>query len=173
MKIAIIGPESTGKTELSKYLAEKMGGRYHEEIAREYVGQLNRKYTIADLHNILELQVEQYKNADNDNCTLHFFDTEWIITKIWYEWVYGCLPVDFLKIVAEMKFDFYLLCNPDIPWIEDPLRENGGIARLLLYEIYLQNLRQFNFPFENVSGIGEERFKNAVEIIKKNVLNEQ
>lgn len=168
--IAILGPESTGKTELSEFLAKALNGAYHEELARQYIESIKRPYNIEDIDAILQLQKQQYNIADKSNVNLHFFDTEWIITKIWYEWVYKSLPIDFCKIVCNMHYDFYLLCKPDIPWQYDAVRENGGEARNKLFEIYEQELKYFGLPFAFVSDTGQKRQQNALNIIK-NALN--
>jgi nicotinamide riboside kinase len=55
---------------------------------------------------------------------------------------------------------------PDIPWIPDPVRENGGELRNELFERYCKEIEWFGFPYEIVSGTGEERYLNAVNQLK-------
>lgn len=166
-KIAIIGPESTGKSELSIKLSNHYNGVYYPEIARDYVAKLNHKYTVQDIDSILELQINQYKEALNDKNRFHFFDTEWIITKIWYEWVYNVLPIDFKDVINSLNYDFYLLCAPDIVWVPDSVRENGGDARQQLFEIYEQELKFFNEKYCVVQGFGDDRTKCAIDSINR------
>ncbi|HON17624.1 MAG TPA: ATP-binding protein [Salinivirgaceae bacterium] len=162
ISIAILGPESTGKTELALYLARHFGGVYYEEISRKYVEALNRPYQIDDLDVITNLQIEQYHSMCESDKFFHVFDTEFIITKIWYEWVFKQLPVDFKNILVELRFDLYLLCSPDIPWIPDPVRENGGEARNKLFDEYKNELQRFGYNFRIVEGDGQQRINCAL-----------
>ena len=59
-KVAIIGPECTGKTELSKYLATRFKTEWVPEYARAYLNKLNRPYDQSDLTKIAhgQLRVE-------------------------------------------------------------------------------------------------------------------
>jgi nicotinamide riboside kinase len=166
IRIAVIGPESTGKTELALWLANHLNGVYYQEIARDYVAGLNRHYNISDIDNIVQMQVEQYRNMEQSKMKFHVFDTEIIITKIWYEWVYGQLPIDFKSIIDYTHFDFYLLCATDIPWIPDSVRENGGEAREKLFSVYESELRFFGFRYGIVSGFDEKRRKCALTLLK-------
>ncbi|MGI6478381.1 MAG: AAA family ATPase [Salinivirgaceae bacterium] len=165
-KIAVIGPESTGKTELSLWLANELKGDYYPELARDYIENLGREYEKSDLDIITQLQVEQYDTMLKSKNRIHVFDTELIITKIWYEWVYKLLPIDFIKRMYYMQFDLYLLCFPDIPWFPDLVRENGGEARNQLFDIYKSELEYFGYTYGIVSGLNNERRQKALNIIK-------
>lgn len=156
--IALLGPESTGKTEISLWLSKSLQGVYYDEIARDYVANLGRPYQVSDLDTILSLQIDQYRKMQRSDGQLHVFDTEFIITKIWYEWVYGLTPVQFGSILTQMKFDLYLLCSPDLPWIPDPVRENGGENRIKLFEIYRKELEQYGYCYRIVIGTGTDRY---------------
>jgi len=166
-KIAIIGPESTGKSVLSEQLAKHFGGVFYPEIARDYISSLARNYTINDIDAILEMQKNQYFESINDTNPYQFFDTEWIITKIWYEWVYKVLPINFSEVIDQLEYDFYLLCAPDIAWIPDSVRENGGDARKQLFSVYEEELQFFNRPYGIVQGYGESRTQSAILIVNE------
>lgn len=174
-KVALIGPESTGKSELSVALAQYYKGDFVPEYARTYVESLQQPYTYNDVCNIAQKQIELqnvYLNSDKPNIV--FFDTELIITKVWLEYCYKSVPDFVNESIAVPYFDLYLLCYPDLPWIPDPVREHGGDDRVYFYEWYKSEIEKTNIPFSIVSGLGEERIKNAIEaindILRKNII---
>ena len=164
-KIAILGPESTGKTSLSQALAEHYNARWIPEYAREYVGQLTRPYTYADVEAIAQYQIQEFAAIDKENVGgFVFLDTELIITKIWFLHCYGTCPRYLLEAIEQSDVDLYILCRPDIPWQPDPLRENEQL-RDYFYEIYKQEIIALQKPFIELSGIDSERKENAVKAI--------
>ena len=153
-KIAVIGPESTGKSALTQALAQYYNSPYVDEYAREYVGNLGRPYNFEDVCNIAHVQIsaENYfiglqqeglfkKNTEyfegqgvgttgnqhvpesvvlpvNADATSGvypyvFFDTELIITKVWFEYCFKKTPSFLTEQLNKGFFDLYLLCNTD------------------------------------------------------------
>lgn len=151
-KVGIIGPESTGKSTLAQSLAEQFGGIYIKEYARTYVENLNRAYTYKDVeaiarHQIEELDKRQKTDALKDKRLMPiFFDTELIVTKVWFEVKYGSCPVWLEEAIARYPMDFYILCYPDIEWKPDPVRENPAI-REELFARYLQEVKKTGVPY--------------------------
>ena len=66
-----------------------------------------------------------------------------------------------------MEYDLYLLCAPDIAWIADSVRENGGVARKQLFDVYERELQYFNRPYAIVQGYGESRTKSAIKVVNQ------
>lgn len=140
-RIAIIGPESVGKSTLAQQLGQRLAIPIVNEYAREYVEHLNRPYTYDDVEIIARHQTqefEQYKNA--------VFDTEMIITKVWFDIVYGKRPEWLDNWMETHKMNFYILLQPTIPWQYDPVRENPG-NRDTLYQIYKSEIIRLGVPF--------------------------
>ena len=168
-KVGIIGPESTGKSTLAKYLANRYHGIYVPEYAREYMEALppSYQYTYDDVLCIARHQVEQLRtythndsnvsnvnylnnNHENDESNrinpVVFFDTELIITKVWFLHKYGTCP-DFLEnALHTYPMDVYLLCYPDLPWVYDPVRENPDL-RQYLYDWYEREIQSLNISY--------------------------
>ncbi len=90
--IVITGAESTGKTTLTEQLAAYFGVPFLPEIAREYVENLNGKYTFSDVEKIAKMQIEQFTKISKSNAPFIFIDTWLIVTKIWFEFVYKKVP---------------------------------------------------------------------------------
>lgn len=142
-KVGIIGPESTGKTTLARYLASRYDGVFVPEYAREYMEKLNRPYTYDDVCAIARQQIDQLATLIANT---YFFDTELIITKVWFEHKYGTCPEWVVDAIHTYPMDVYLLCYPDLPWIADPVRENPNI-RYELFQRYEREVQELGIPY--------------------------
>jgi len=159
MRIAIIGPESAGKSTLAAQLAERLGLQYIEEYARAYVESLGRPYTYSDVENIARRQCEEIKGEG-------VFDTELIVTKVWFLDKYGACPIWLEETLNTWKPDFYLLLRPDLPFIPDPVRENPD-RREELFETYRQEIEHLGVPYAVVSGTGQDRLACAMKAFEE------
>jgi len=171
IRVFLTGPESTGKTDLTRALAAKFCTAGIEEYAREYVRNLNKPYCYQDVLNIALKQVEQLKEYSEKNSFLLFVDTYLIITKIWFVRVYGKYPDWIDAEIKKTGTDLYLLCKPDIPWIKDDVRENGGVMREILFNEYENELKDANLNYSIVEGKGEVRIENAEREVKNFLKN--
>ena len=70
------------------------------------------------------------------------------------------------KLVSENHFNLHILCAPDIPWEDDPMRENSN-DRHVLFEKYLNVLNAYKKDFIIVSGSHDERLKKSISTIHK------
>jgi NadR type nicotinamide-nucleotide adenylyltransferase len=165
LKIAIVGPESTGKTTLAKQLAEYYSTAWVSEYAREYVEELKHHYEYSDVEHIAKHQLEQIQSKYPNTSKFVFFDTDLLITKVWFDVVYNKCPEWIIKEIKKKHINLYLLCNTDIPWEPDPVRENGGEARELLYTTYIDELKQYKLPYFEITGTGKTRLESAVKLI--------
>ena len=167
--IVLTGPESTTKSTLTKELADHFKVSFFPEYARKYLEGKVHGYTYDDVIHIAKKQIEQYEAARNLPDDLVFMDTWLIITRVWLEWVYKKVPDWLEKAIGDYPVDLFLLCKPDIPWVPDPLRENGGEQRVHLYDVYKNELITRGFRFTEIGGNGEERFLNAVRAVRSGV----
>ena len=163
MRIVLIGPESTGKSTLCRFLAERFGGVGIDEYARTYTEQLGREYTKEDVETIARRQIEQL-SAEYDSPYV-FFDTDLVITKVWLDVKYGSCPLWVKEAVERYKPDAYLVCMPDIAFVDDPVRENGD-KRDELLNIYLQEIKSLDVPYHLITGDGDRRKANAINAVK-------
>lgn len=162
VKIAFTGPESSGKTTLSKRIAEILNGEWHEEYAREYLTNLNRPYNQNDLINIA---LKQNEKRINCNSSLQVYDTEMLVIKIWNDYKFRKENQYINELLDQQKIDHYFLCKPDIPYEDDPLRENPD-NRDELFEIYLNALNQKELPYTIIEGKLTERTEKVLEILR-------
>ena len=153
-KIGIIGPESTGKSTLASYLTHRYGGVLVPEYAREYMEKraCASAYTYEDVVNIAQQQVQQLQNSNHGGITegyrsnVVFFDTELIITKVWFLHKFGKCPEFVEKALHDYPMDVYLLCYPDMEWVPDPVRENPDI-REYLFDWYEREIQALGIPY--------------------------
>lgn len=164
-KIAIIGPESTGKSELSAQLARHYETEWVPEYARFYLDRLQRPYEQSDLTEIARGQIEWEKDKLQYANEYLFCDTNLIVLKIWSDYKYGSTDPFILEKLKSLPYDFYLLANIDVPWRPDPQREHPKLRKYFL-EVYEDYLKSEKLPYHLVSGIEENRTANAMEAIK-------
>lgn len=165
-RIAIIGPESSGKTKLCSELAIAFQTVWVPEYAREYLESISRTYTFQDIEHISKTQLQLEKEAIKKANQFIFSDTELIISKIWCQDVFHSTPQWMDVEIRSNPYDLYLLTTPDLPWIYDPLRENEK-RRDHFFKLYHYELTSQVLTFEVVSGKGKNRLQNAIGAIKK------
>ena len=167
-KIAITGPESTGKSTLADKLARHFEVDFIPEYSRTYLENFEGHYTENDVVEIAKGQYNLILEEEKKNPEILLADTETIVCKIWVEYVFKHSNETIDEILKKQDFDLYLLCDIDLPWVYDPLRENPNIEeRKELFDIYKNTLTKMNVPFEIVSGDDEERVNDAINIINK------
>jgi NadR type nicotinamide-nucleotide adenylyltransferase len=164
IKVAITGPESTGKSMLAGQLANHYRTAWVPEYAREFINRLDRPYNQADILEIAKGQIWSETAKSRQTSGLLFCDTELIVTKIWSEVKYGNCDPWILSRIKSHKYDLYLLCDIDIPWAEDPQREHPHM-REFLFNLYKKELQLMELPFFIVSGLNHERLVNAIRIV--------
>jgi NadR type nicotinamide-nucleotide adenylyltransferase len=163
-RIAITGPESTGKSTLAKELAGHYQTVYVPEYARTYIDRLSRPYEQHDILEIAHGQLDAELRLEQQANNLLFCDTELIVTKIWSEVKYKSCDPWILDRIRDHAYDLFLLCDIDLPWEDDPQREHPHL-RGRLFSLYHDELTHRKFPFRVVSGNGIERLTNAVHYV--------
>jgi NadR type nicotinamide-nucleotide adenylyltransferase len=167
-KIVAIGPESTGKSTLCQQLADHYNTSWVPEYAREYLLQHGTQYNYNDLLTIAKGQValEESYIKKNRGSRLLFIDTDQYVMKVWCEFVFGKRHEWIMDQIAQRKYDLYLLCNTDLPWVKDELREYPDLeSRQQLYTIYKNILINQPVPWVDISGNNDERLKKAIRAV--------
>ena len=148
-KVGIIGPESTGKSVLARYLAKRYQGIYVPEYARTYVEQKgSTEVTWDELCEIARHQIEELKAISSQNSEFSFFDTELIVTKVWFDYAFHQVPEWLEEAIKAYPMDVYLLTYPDLPWTQDGARYNGSDAmRQELFKRYESEIQALDIPY--------------------------
>lgn len=165
-KVVVIGPECTGKSDLSQYLAGHFNTVWVPEFARGYLDNLVRPYEQHDLLTIAHGQVRIENALEKQADEILICDTNLIVIKIWSQFKYGSVQREIVDLIDSRKYDLYLLTYIDIPWENDPLREHPD-KREVLYNLYLEEMLRQRVPFIQVKGERDVRRKLAVDAIEK------
>lgn len=166
INIAVLGPESTGKSTLCKALSEHFEISYTNEYARTYLNQIGRNYKYDDLISIAKGQEKLINEGLGNAKELFISDTEIITIKVWSEVKYGTSDLEINDMIDDQNFNLYLLCSADLPWEYDSLRETPELnKRKKIFKLFKFFLELHNCDYEVVSGKNEERTKMAIKHI--------
>jgi len=185
-KVVILGPESTGKSTLCELLAQHYNTQWCPEFAREYLLTHGMDYNFDDLLFVAKGQlameeeyVQSVVNSQESIVTdpsdsglttkdsrLLFIDTDMYVMKVWCEFVFGKCHKWILEQIVKRKYDLYLLCNTDLPWVKDELREYPDLkTRETLYHMYKDIMINQSTPWIDVSGDYNERLQKAITAV--------
>ena len=182
IKVVVLGPESTGKSSLCAQLADHYKTGWVKEYAREYLLTNGTEYNYENLleiaqgqlaleHAAIKLAADRLlSNRDKIIATsspeIILIDTDMNVLKVWCEFVFEkCHPWILNQIVAN-SYDLYLLCDIDLPWVKDELREYPDLrTREKLYRHYKDLLINQSTPWINISGNYEARLETAIRAI--------
>jgi len=163
-KIAIVGPESTGKSTITKLLAKHYHTLWVAEFARYYCAALTAPCTMQDeinmFHGQIALEESVLSMAEKD---FIFCDTTFLTVKIWSDEMLGEAPKIVLDALPERPYDLYLLLDIDLPWQEDPLRDFPD-QREYFMSVWVKELQDLQANYVVISGI-EDRLQNAIQAI--------
>ena len=163
-RIALIGPESSGKSTLCIQLARHFRTSLVSEYAREYISKLTLPYTLSDIEKISKTQLALEEEALKKANRFLFVDTELINARVWSLDVFNTCPAWIENKISEHPYDLYLLTSPDIPWLADPVRENGH-RREFFFQWYKRELDKRGFSYTVISGSGEQRIISSIRSV--------
>lgn len=171
VKVVLFGPESTGKTTLSRQLARHYNTVWVAEYAREYLQDKwnNTRKTCENLDLLpiaegqMRLENELAKKADK----VLICDTDLLETKVYSQEYYGgFVHPELDKAANENHYDLYLLTYIDTPWEADDLRDRPE-QRLEMFNAFENALKSHNKNYILLKGDMDLRLKNAVTAIDK------
>ena len=163
-KIAVVGPESTGKSTMSAYLATHYNTVWVPEFARGYCENLTEAPTWQDEINMFNGQVALEKEYLPKANRLLICDTTFITVKIWSDYTFGRAPQEVLDELPRHPYDLYLLLDIDLPWEEDPLRDFPHLREHFM-QVWYNELNALKAKYVVISGNGRQRYENAVKAI--------
>lgn len=162
--IVVTGPESTGKTALCQELSAHYQCTWVPEIARTYLQENGPDYQRNDLLLIAEQQMKSIFQAVQEEVSWMICDTDWLTIAIWSAFKYGQVDDKILQWSRAFQPDLYLLCAPDIPWEQDPLREHPN-EREQIYSLYINWLTKYHLPYSIVNGLHSNRLQSALDTL--------
>jgi NadR type nicotinamide-nucleotide adenylyltransferase len=168
-RVAIVGPESTGKTTLARQLAAHYQTLWVPEFARDYLDAKNAErplddITLADIREIARGQVQSEERLARQANRVLFCDTELLTTRLWSEHFFGTCEDWLCRAASERRYDLYLLTDVDMAWVADPHRAAPHLREQFLdrlrHELQLRERR-----FVTISGSPDERLRRAIDAI--------
>lgn len=164
--IVVIGPESTGKSTLCEQLAAHYNTVWCPEFAREYLLQKGMNYSFDDLLKIAMGQLELEDVMHTEAQGYYFIDTDMYVMKVWCEVAFQDCHKWILNQIATRQYDLYLLCDVDLPWTPDELREYPDLeTRQCLHKMYKDILINSSTRWAQVSGTNTERLQTAIHLV--------
>ena len=166
-RVALVGPESCGKSYLAKILAQHFDTVFVEEYGRTYCEKFGMDSTELDFAHVAGGQLYYEDEMALQANRLLFCDTDLMVTQVWSEIYFAgkCQPWIFWADHTR-RYDLFLLCAPDIPWVNDGLREYEA-QREWMFERLRQELEGRGLPYEIIRGGFEERTKEAIQAVDK------
>ena len=170
IKIAVTGPESTGKSSICQIYGEKLNATVVPEFARLWLeSKPNYRYTFEDVEWMAQEQFRLQSEAMQNESNLLLFDTDLLVYRVWMDVVFGKCP-KWIETESERNtYDFTFLMDIDLAWEVDPLREHPHLREELFFR-YLNVLENSQRPFGIVSGDVAERYQNSLTLLKNQQL---
>lgn len=188
MKIAILGAESTGKTELTLQLAAhfKAVGRADghpvhlvPEFLREWCSTQART---PHLDEQLGIATEQARRVDaltqHDGVDAYLngwliADTTPLMIAIYSDMLFGDPSLYDMALAHQRSYDLTLVTGLDLPWVADGLQRDGPHVREPVDALLRAALARGKIDYQVVYGTGELRFANALKCIEAFTLARQ
>jgi HTH-type transcriptional regulator, transcriptional repressor of NAD biosynthesis genes len=165
-RVCLIGPESTGKTELAQKLAKHFRAPWTREFARQYAEERENQLTYDDVEPIARGQIACLE-ASSSRLVIH--DTDLVSTVVYARHYYGRCPEWVVNDAGRRRADLYLLMDTDVAWIADAARDTGGEGRNDLFNQFRAALDEFGARWVIISGDWDERFRSAVAVIEEHL----
>jgi len=169
-RIAIMGPESVGKSTLSKNISNNLGTNFVPEYGR-LIYELNNSINIDDFIPISKGRQEiedwlikhskKYLISDTEDITTYIF------SKMYCPDEYKKVEPYFLNALkTKPKYDLYLLLKPDCKGVQDGTR-NFLEERLEHYEVIKSYLIEYECNFVEIGGDWNQRYKESLRLINE------
>ena len=168
MKIIFSGPECSGKSTLSTWLAKELNGSLCPEYAREYLSKNQGIYSFDEIEIIGRKQKKNWGEKNNKPTLI--MDTDFLVLKIWSDWKFKNCSKFIEHEWRNQQFDLYFLCKPDIPWEHDKLRESKN-ERNELYQKYVLELNKKHIAYTILEGPLERRKQKIKAVLDKQMLS--
>ena len=162
--ICIFGPESTGKTTLTRQLADHYHAPFVEEYAKQVIDSKSGDIHCEDMETIVKGHHEAVEDALRLNTPLLFVDTDAIISKLWSNELFGRESPVIEEYIAKQRFDYYLLLDVDLPWVNDTHRYRPH-EREEFFRKCEEQLIMRKKNYATIHGRNEERLQNAIKRI--------
>ncbi len=165
-RVALVGPESCGKSYLAEQLAAHFQTVFVEEYGRTYCEKFGMQLTELDFAHIAGGQLYREDEMAKQANRILFCDTDLLVTQIWSEVFFNGVCQPWIIWANHLRrYDLFLLLAPDIPWQDDGTREYPH-TRAQQFERLRQELESRNLPYAVVEGDFGVRTARAVRVVE-------
>lgn len=170
-KICLIGPESTGKSEVVKALAKHFNTVFVPEYAKAIIDSQKGEFHLSNVVPVGLAQIRTEKALERMTNKFMFCDSDVITTMVWSEELFGVIPDELIEIAKKQHYDHTYLCYPDTQWKSDTHRDvsqksSGDDFRLKMFHRMEELLNLYNRHYSVIQGYDKERII-ADELTKK------
>jgi nicotinamide riboside kinase len=174
MKIAILGAESTGKTQLAQSLAAhwtKLGhsALWVPEVLREWCEREGRTPAPHEQLAICQEQAQRVLQAPAADWLLA--DTTPMMTAIYSDMLFADASLYDFALAHQRHYDLTLVMALDLPWVADGLQRDGPHVREPVDRLLRAALQRGALPYTVIGGHGEQRTLAALDAIKAASVN--
>ncbi|WP_395021417.1 AAA family ATPase [Dongia sp.] len=171
-RVAVVGPESCGKTELCRDLAKHFQTEWCPEWARMFLEAEGNRYPVDSDYPLIAKAHAIAEDALAKQATrVLISDTDAVCTQIAAERLNNFADPFVDRLVRERRYDLRLVMGDDVPYAADPLRY-GIDKRQFSTSEFEQAYRDLGAPFITIRGDWAARFTQAVTAIRQ-VLGEK
>ena len=169
VRVCVTGPESTGKTSLAQRLARWASTEWVPEASRVYAERKVEPLTAEDVGRITQehiaLAEAAAERARKRGASLLVLDTDLLSTVVYARHYYGAAPRWVERAERERRADLYLLCDVDVPWIPDGIRDRPE-NREEMFALFERALASRRANVVRVRGGWEERWATARDAVR-------
>jgi nicotinamide riboside kinase len=165
LKVVFTGAECTGKTTLVKKLAEIYQMPYVPEASRLWVEEKKREIVFEDVESIADFQMACENKIKLKNPPFLLCDTDLVSTCVYSEFYFGKVSNSLFETAQRNLGDIYFLCDPEIPWEDDPGQRSSEENRLVLHELFKLKLEEIRVSYFLVKGSLEQRLTFCISKI--------
>jgi nicotinamide riboside kinase len=172
--VALLGTESTGKTQLAKAMAEALNGQGHsavvvDEWLREWCEREGRtprpdeQLAIAETQAMLVTEAINRLGADSPTSAAYVIaDTTPLMTALYSDWLFQDTSLYPMALAQQRSFTHTLVTGLDLPWVADGLQRDGPHVREPIDALLRKKLAESGVPYKVIYGVGAERVHNAM-----------
>jgi NadR type nicotinamide-nucleotide adenylyltransferase len=168
VRVTVTGSESTGKTTLAEDLAGHFGAVWVPEYSRIYADEktaaTGAPLDASDVEPIARGQIAMEDRGLDAAPGLLMLDTDLVSTTIYARHYYGSCPAWIDDAARARRADLYLLCDIDVPWIGDTVRDRPDV-REHMHSLFVDALDSLGARSVTIRGTWEERLQLAIDAV--------